>query len=351
MLFRRKIVAIPLTIVAIILAFWSAAWFFVSARAADSVEKWFQQEAQRGRAWDCNSRGTSGFPFKLIYRCEGAALLATSHAGKIDATLKKIEASYNPLDPRSVQIRAEGPISISQLSAQSRNLQGQWEDLTLALNISGFNAGSLTIGISGRNLQLRHKIQDQPEELLDIARFNGVATPRTNGQNTRTVRIEINARDVSTALLERMLGLKSIAELEGILEIENAQSLAGADNIQRLRNWRDARGQLQIEKFRVNGGRLALEADGRLQIDNAGYPAGNVSARAAGATALLQHMGMARSNAGNPGLLGRMFRGPGSEPPADSAPGRMIPLPLVLRDGFVWLGPVKTPAALPRLVP
>lgn len=351
MLFRRRVVIIPLALVAIILAFWSAAWFFVSARAVDAVEKWFQEEAQRGRTWDCKSGGTSGFPFKLIYRCEGATLLATSHAGKIDATLKKIEASYNPLHPRSVQIRAEGPVSISQLSGQSRNVQGHWEDLALALTISGFNAGSLMIGINGRKLQLRHKFHDQPEELLDIARFSGVATPRTNVQNMRSLRVEINAGDISAVLLERMLGVKSIAELEGILDIENVQSLTGPDNIQRLRHWRDARGKLQIEKFRVNGGRLALEADGRLEIDNAGYPTGHVSARAAGATALLQHMGAARNNAGNPGLLGRVFRGPGSESAADSAPGRMIPLPLVLRDGFVWLGPIKTPVALPHLVP
>src|SRR6185436_13112411 len=60
--------------VVILVAGWTAVWFYAAERANAAIAGWIEREARAGRVYTCGSQSLRGYPFRIEVRCTDAAL-------------------------------------------------------------------------------------------------------------------------------------------------------------------------------------------------------------------------------------------------------------------------------------
>ena len=60
--------------VVILVAGWTAVWFYAADRANQAIAGWIEREARAGRIYTCGSQSLRGYPFRIEVRCADAAL-------------------------------------------------------------------------------------------------------------------------------------------------------------------------------------------------------------------------------------------------------------------------------------
>src|SRR5512145_1228683 len=68
---RRWPLVLIAAIVVLLIAGWTALWFYAAARARTEIAAWRERESQAGRFYDCASELIGGFPFRIEWRCAG----------------------------------------------------------------------------------------------------------------------------------------------------------------------------------------------------------------------------------------------------------------------------------------
>jgi len=112
--------------------------------------------------------------------------------------------------------------------------------------------------------------------------------------------------------------------------------------------WRDAGGVLQIQRFAVDWGPLAVTAEGTLALDSQMQPlfAGTATVRGySEAIDALVQAGMMDPG----GATGAKIALAAMAKPADDGGPPAAKLPLTIQDGFLYIGPLKL-AQMPRIV-
>ncbi|MGH6813923.1 MAG: DUF2125 domain-containing protein, partial [Methylocella sp.] len=120
--------------------------------------------------------------------------------------------------------------------------------------------------------------------------------------------------------------------------------LRGAEKLQDfLENWRSANGHVDITTARLTSGDIIFDAEGGLDLDNQHRMKGKLNASFAGLDKAFRRLGIdpALVTAGQV-LAGLLGGGQGG------GTGR-VNLPLTFSEGFLSIGPVRTPIQIPPL--
>ena len=60
--------------VVILVAGWTAFWFYAADRANQAIAGWLEREARLGRVYSCGTQSLRGFPFRIEVRCANAGV-------------------------------------------------------------------------------------------------------------------------------------------------------------------------------------------------------------------------------------------------------------------------------------
>jgi hypothetical protein len=142
--------------------------------------------------------------------------------------------------------------------------------------------------------------------------------------------------------LARATGVGDPSALSLTSRIEKLSLLGRGDFVASLDGWRAASGQVAIQSLSAKQGAMSFSADGALSLDEAHRPQGNLNVAASGIEPLLRRWGVSPTATALTGVLGNLLGGRSSQPQA----ARTIKLPLRLRDGSVFIGPIRAPVAL-----
>lgn len=333
------LIALPV----IVIAGWIVAWFVASSLSDRYFNAWIEREKSNGRIWACNERSAQGFPFQFRIACNNPTMISEARGGRQTLTIQKIDVAYSPLLPRTARIEITGPARFAG-SIATNSFIADWESLEIALTYPWPSRPNAIANL--KKLSLRSVSGGVESQLLSaqsVALFLNIVAGE---KSSHSLAVKLMGEGVESHALNEATGNAQPAKLATAFELTQFERLFRGDLQSRLEAWRIADGALAIGELNASKGTLALEAVGKLALDAQRRPAGNLNLRAAGLTSLMQRFGLPGSSQSRGGLLGNLIRRPANPAEAPDQAGRFIPLPLILRDGAVWIGPIKSPITL-----
>ncbi len=336
---RKLVLGIP----AVLVLLWGIAWICAANLVPRYLESWIARENIAGRNWSCVEKTAAGFPATFNYTCAHPVLNTAIQSGPAKISLREINVSYSPLSPLSAAIRLQGPLKI-ETAVNPKQINASWDHLNILVSKDLFSppaanlaAQNIIINITANDEILANSADALRVEIL----------PSKNEKESERLNVSLAISNYVSDALNKILGNNESTQVNASLAMLGTEFLKSGAAPARIKAWRDGNGALDISELKINKGRLAFEATGRLKLDNMLRPEGNLQTRTAGLSSLLERAGLPAAAGLKSGLLGNLFRKPGAAAPAreDSAE-RFIPMPLILRDGYIWIGPIKTPVVL-----
>lgn len=335
----RTVSVVVLAAAAVIAVAASGYWVWWAGRLERGIAQWRAEEVARGYEISYDGPAIDGFPFVHVahfqapriqspagMRWEGPALTARS-----------------PLwDPRRIAVSFGGRHVLDRLNAGRLN--------TVILD-SRAAEGRLRLGTDGRLESAEATLEGLEVLAAPLGQFAGdrlrlrlapVTEAGAGPPIGYAFSLETGALQVPAALAVPLdpTANKIVAagRLDGIVP-PVAPRLA-------LAAWRDTGGALELERVEIDWPPLNLSASGRLVLDDRFRPEGELSARIAGLPDLLDRLAtaglMTAEQVSTTKLAVLAFAG---EPDAAGRP--VLAVPVILRAGILYLGPLP----LARLSP
>jgi hypothetical protein len=115
--FHMGLVVIPLVLVGLLAAGWSAFWYQQVGKFETRLDELIEREASLGKQWTCAQRKIGGFPFRLEATC-GKTSLVLKDAG-LSLGIGTVRAVAQAYDPSLMIIEADGPMQITNQASET----------------------------------------------------------------------------------------------------------------------------------------------------------------------------------------------------------------------------------------
>jgi hypothetical protein len=274
---RSRWVAVPLLVVLVLAAAWTAFWFYASSTAQVTLTKWREQESRFGRTYTCGSQTTGGYPFRMEVRCDDAAVEMRAFQPALLIAAKSLLVVAQVYDPTLLIGEVSAPLTVTEAGGRE-GLVATWQ---LA-----------RISVRGR--------PNAPERLSMVADDLRLDRGREGGLRIATAsHLELHARANPTATADtpavdlalRLAG----AAAPGIgglaaqpLDAEVSAVLRGVKDFAPrplpivLREFQAAGGRLDIASARLQQGETVVQANGAVGLSANGRLDGTLSVTIAG---------------------------------------------------------------------
>lgn len=317
---------------------WSALWLYGRYRVTQEIEAAFLREAARGREWTCPNQSITGYPFRIVLRCDQPRFKGTAGAGSLEGQLKSltvIAMTASALSAAHVITEAEGPLTLRD-SGDGGGLTMTWKTARSSVRGASSRLERFSLEVEAPVISVSapgfQELKISGEKLgLHLAEGTNQAEPNTYN-------LAFNIDKLVAPPLDLLVGNRDAGDLAFDARLQKVAAINRQDWRASLETWRLGGGTMRVEKLRVAKGAPRFEARGDLQLDEARRLAGRLDAEFVNADQLLRQFGIG-GNAG--GLIGALLGGgaPGSQTRAE----RSMRLPLVLGDGRVSVGPFRIP--------
>lgn len=321
---------LPILLFALVAGAWSGFWVYARHQAETRMSALLAREAGNGRQWTCADMAFGGYPFRLELRCSDVILLRRSgEAAPTRFQLGGFAAVTQIYAPGHVIAESPGPLIITSPAASVTRLDWTSGQMSLRVSLTGVERASLVL--------------DQPKlSLAGLARGNGEGSAKamelhlrrhpTRPPEDRAIETSLTLSEATGPWLEAVIGNGAPAELAFGASLPQAQLFATGVRVDTLKAWATSGAMLAIDRLTLKKGSSELSLTGTLGLDDLNRLKGRITAAQNGIT----EIGGIRVG----GLLGLG----GLLAPPGRAPAGLKPLPPVeMRDGRLYLGPVRVP--------
>ncbi len=359
---RPWVVALPLAIVVLIAAAWSAFWFYAASATETVLADWRAREAALGRYYRCGSETVGGFPFRFELRCSDPS--AEFRAGNPPAALKAKDFAVvaQVWQPMLLIGELVGPLMIGETGAPPA-LSLNWSLAQASLR--GLPLAPERASVAIDHLALAEVSGSAQNLLASVGRLelHGRLASGTARENP-VLDLVANLSQASAARLGELAAVPFDADIEGVLL--GLRNLSPRSWVETLRALQAAHGQLQITRARVRQGDVVAVGAGTLRLSPRGALDGELQLTVVNIEKLLPVLGIDKLVTGlvpqgtldrlAPGLdrlvpgLGGVLRGnaPAAKAGIDALGSRTelegksaVTVPLRFSDGAVLLGPFR----------
>ncbi len=346
---RRPLFIVP-AILAVVVAAWSGAWFYLAGRIQSGFETWVETQRENGIEVEYGLAAVSGYPWRWRMRIDGpvarnAAPVAWAWQGEsiladlLPWRLDRIALTFPGLHRLSISrdgailplaARADSPLGELRLGAE-----GQVTAMGLAL-------GGLEVAL-GRGVDIPERVRADHAGLTVLMPPPSPDRPPHLSPSLEVVLAaeRVTFPDGLGGVLGATIGVVGVdASLMGAIPPGRAG--------QGLQAWRDDGGTVELKSLRLVWGKLDLAMNGTLALDAEMRPLGGLTAVIRGyaeTVDVLVARGLLRANqaAAAKIVFGLMAR----TPPEGGPP--QINVPVAAQDGTLSLAGFPI-AALPALV-
>ncbi|MBA3727499.1 MAG: DUF2125 domain-containing protein, partial [Armatimonadetes bacterium] len=84
---------------ALLICFWSGAWFYALHSFNTTIAGWRVWEGKSGRQYSCTSEGTGGYPFRVEMMCAGPKATIVTEGGKFIVQAKELQVVADVFNP------------------------------------------------------------------------------------------------------------------------------------------------------------------------------------------------------------------------------------------------------------
>jgi hypothetical protein len=306
-------------------------------------------EADAGRNWQCEGRKIIGFPFELKMTCDSLKLKIVSDKNPIEAQAGRLLLSYRLAAPSQVNLSLEGPLNGQNLKT-AHSLAAQWTRLNIALHLAGVRPQTVAIQADDARIAVIHPTDGRSDIQAGPINVQLAATPHLRAPDAK-IDLSVLVQQITSADFDKFVledGPADIA-LQAQLSDFDLQNQNRLKRAAVLQSWSDKGGRIVVSRLSVLKERFRVAAKGELGLDGNGFPAGRFTIGAAGIEGLMRRFGVPQGAFAIEGLLSRYAeRKARRDPSTEANDPPPFPLPLVLRNGLLYVGPVRTPVRLPQ---
>ncbi|ACK52425.1 conserved hypothetical protein [Methylocella silvestris BL2] len=320
-----------------------AAWYYFWSLAASQTDavltSWITEEAQAGRQWSCPKRHIGGYPFAVEVICPAldfeGMILDRSFSGSVGG----FRAASNVFQPRRIDIRIEPPFTAR--THEGDHFALQWRSLQLEVEGGSEQAPRLTLDGAGLALTGATAAGAPIEAAAETAQATLAPTPGAQAAQD----VSIMLKGASAPLLSNVLALQAPLDATVSAVVVGADFPGSGPLLDRVERWRANGGRIDVKSARLVSGAAELKATGSLYLDEGRRPRGELDASLRGLDPTLRRFGV------NPGLIaaGSLLTNFLKGSPGKEEGPQAIHLPLRIADGYVSIGPIRTPLRLPAL--
>jgi hypothetical protein len=311
---------------------WIAFWKYAEGKIEDSINGWKAREARAGRIYECGSQTVGGFPFRFEVLCDQARATLTKSHPPADLTAPNIHIAAQVYDPTLLIAEIAGPLTYAA-PGQPPSYVANWMLAQSSVRGTPREPERVSVVIDGLSV----KRVAPAEPVADAARLE-IHGRMLEGSARENPVIEIVLR--STKLAAPVLGAMAAQPTDSDVDIvlRGLKDFAPKPWPDRFRELAQAGGRLEIRHARIAQGETLAVGSGTLTVREDGKLDGQLNVTVAGAEALINEV-----LAANKKRLGfSMSIGLGLLGGGKTLEGRpAISLPLRLRDGHAYLGPVR----------
>ncbi|WP_342162690.1 DUF2125 domain-containing protein [Methylobacterium sp. SD21] len=327
---------LPYVALAILVAAWSGAWFWIRSKTEHELDAWMAREAAAGRTWACQDRSLTGYPFRIELRCSALTLTRSDGSFRLGPTTVVAQI----YQPRLVLFESQGPFHAEQGALTG---DASWSALQGSFHGASEGFTRLSLVVDGPKVSVAGA-EPQPITLqgkhLELHARPSPARYETDGA------VEVNLQLAQAAIpnLDALTG--SVAPVDASLDttITHATVIGTGAVPRELEKWRQAGGMLEIGALSLAKGVQRIQARGQVALDEAHRPTGQIDLRAAGVDALIGSVVGQRFGSEKGALVGQLVGGllglgrgapRAEEAPAGSGPPLKPLPPLKLVNGQV----------------
>lgn len=334
----------------------SAGWFLLSWQIENGLIRALEREASAGRQWTCKERALTGFPIAVRLQCTGLKLQANNNYGSQSAQLTAVTAKYNILNPSLIRIEAAGPAKLSQSrfkdgqSDQRQDLMSNWGNLRLDIGLSLMRPR--TAILTAQNARITVTRNNALPVDLSISNAHIELDLQRSSSSFHDLRYKATIDKLVSTELDSFVADDTPADifLSGLLSNFEFLRKSSRSRVQIFEEWSQSGGRLIIDDLAIIKTKFQFATRGEIILDHNGFPEGRLTVGASGVSGLMRRFGVSPGAMAIENMLGNWIN---KRKKADAAsnPDRpaALPLPLILRNGRLYFGPVQTSVRLPRL--
>ena len=327
---RRYVLLVVLVLV--IAAAWAAFWKYAEGAARDNLAGWKAREAEAGRVYDCGAQTTGGFPFRFEIVCDGASAMIRGVASPVEIKTSDIHIATQVYQPNLLITEVTGPLTIGE-PGQPPLFTADWKLAQSSVRGTPREPQRVSVVIDAPTV----KQAGAAAPLFAADRLEFHARILEGSAQANPV-IEVVARTVkaSTPIAGPAAATPVSLEVDAVLR--GLGSLKPEPLPQRLREFAQAGGKIEVKRIRLERGNTLAVGSGDLTVNSQGRLEGRLNTTVAGAEALINDIAAANqrrlgfSISIGSGLLG-------GDRKLDGRPA--ISLPLRIGDGLIYFGPLK----------
>jgi hypothetical protein len=332
-----------LAIIASVLVGWSAYWYVASRQTQSALAAWMQREAQSGRIWACPSPQIGGFPFTVEVSCTNAGFQGELFDRKVNGTLRTFRAAAPLFQPDAISAELEPPF-VAKTRDGSVDLMAHWENLIF--EFEGNPEALERAALIGQKLTLKGNVAGVDVANSSIGRFNTYVV-RLPGRQDNAFEFLLALNDATLPALGDYISLSRPAALAVGGTITQA-NFSGGSIKDKIEQWRNAGGAINLSTARVASGDQKFEARGEIALDEEHRVRGELDAEFANMNALLQQFGFDPMLVTAGSFLSDVLSNSKSVK-GELLGGGRLHLPVAFSGGWLLIGAIKTPVAIPPL--
>jgi hypothetical protein len=327
---RRYVTLVALVLV--IAAAWAAFWKYAEGAARGNLAGWKAREAEAGRVYDCGAQTTGGFPFRFEVVCDGASAVIRGVAAPIEIKTSNVHIATQVYQPNLLITEVTGPLTIGE-PGRPPLFTADWKLAQSSVRGTPHDPQRVSVVVDAPTV----KQAGVAQPLFAADRLELHARMLEGSAQANPV-IEVVARTVkmSTPIAGPAAAMPVSLEIDAVLR--GLGSLKPEPLPQRLREFAQAGGKVEVRQVRLERGDTLAVGSGELTLNPQGRLEGRLNTTVAGAESLINDIAAAnRQKLGfsisiSSGLLGGNKK-------LDGRPA--MSLPLAVRDGLIYLGPLK----------
>ena len=352
---RRRSIGwlIPTLVLVIIVAGWSAFWFYAAERARETIAGWIEREARGGRVYACGSQTMGGFPFRIAFRCNQASADLEKTRPPLKLAASNIHAAVQVYQPTLVIAEIDAPLTAAE-PGQPSKMTANWSLAQISLR--GTPRNPQRVSFTAEKFTLDQAGSDKPDRLFtaEKGQLHGRLASGTVRDNPV---IDVAASlKAATAMSWHPLAAQPF-DFDGDTRLVGLRNFQPKSWSERFKEIQQANGRIEVRNARLKQGDMLAVATGNLKLTKQGYLEGDLVVTAAGIEKLLPALGrdaLAQQGGSRSQRLGAALNlldqmAPGAIAGAVSLLGEQVDLegrratkmPLRFKDGVATLGPVK----------
>jgi hypothetical protein len=332
---RRLIALALLAALAAAFAGWSLFWLAAAGQTGAVLASWMSEEEKLGRKWTCPERHIAGFPLDIEVSCGTLAFEESRFAG----SLRGFRAAASVSHPDRIIARIDPPFA-GETRDGKLNFRLDWAKLDLT--IDGGPEALARLALDGQQMSLKGSINGVWAMDWRARSVRASVSPRAEDEPPFDFKIAIDGAEAPA--LRDQLGLAAPLDAEVGGTITRLDVSSPDPLVKRIERWRTVGGRIELRPLRLTSGNAKLEAHGGLDLDPERRPRGELDAALSGLDPILGRLGV------DPGLLtaGALLTSLLGDS-TRKGDAEATNLQLRVADGWISIGPMRTPLRVPPL--